>query len=74
MVVVIVLLSIVCATEAVIIAYLLNIVRIQANEMMAEEPPLVPTMPSLSTRIKIFGDDIEKWSEDAYDGSDEFQD
>lgn len=74
MVVVIVLLAILCAAEVVIIAYLLNIVRIQANEMLAEDPPLTPAMPSLGARIKIFGDDIERWSEDAYDGSSEFQD
>lgn len=74
MVVAIVLLSILCAGEAVIIAYLLNIVRIQANEMLAEDPPLTPAMPSLGARIKVFGDNIERWDADAYDGASEFQD
>jgi len=73
MVVVVVLLSILCAVEVVIIAYLLNIVRIQANEMLAEDPPLTPAMPSLGARIKVFGDNIERWDEDAY-GASEFQD
>lgn len=69
-----ILLAIVAAAEFICIIYLLDLVRVYATQIEEEDEPLAPATPSLRAKIKVFGDSIERWDADAYDGASEFQD